>query len=101
MLYALICRDKPAGGLALRLEHRPDHLAYLSSLGEKLRAAGALLGEDGKNPIGSLILIEAASVEEARAAAAADPFAKAGVFESVEVHPWRQSVGVVQVGGAV
>ncbi|WP_088347822.1 MULTISPECIES: YciI family protein [Rhodomicrobium] len=98
MLYVLICKDKPVDGLALRLATRPEHLAYLSSLGEKLRAGGALLDEDGKNPIGSLILIEAATLEEARAIAQGDPFAKAGVFASVEVHPFRQSVGAVQVG---
>jgi hypothetical protein len=37
MLYALICTDKP-DGLATRLEKRPEHVAYLKSLGETLNS---------------------------------------------------------------
>ena len=98
MLYVLICKDLPGEGLARRLKARPDHLAYLESLGEKLRAAGGLLSEDGKEPRGSMIIINADSLEEARAVAAADPYAKAGVFAHVEIHPWRQAVGSVSLG---
>lgn len=98
MLYLLICKDKPGEGLARRVETRPDHLAYLSSLGDKVRIGGAFLSDDGKEPRGSVIVIEADSLDEARAMAAADPFAKAGVFESVEIHPWRQAAGVVPIG---
>jgi uncharacterized protein YciI len=98
MLYVLICKDLPGEGLARRLRARPDHLAYLDSLGEKVRAAGGLLSEDGTEPRGSLIIIEAGSLDEARAIAAADPYAKAGVFADVEVHPWRQAVGAVSLG---
>ena len=98
MLYVLICKDLPGEGLARRAAARPDHLAYLGSLGEKVRAAGGLLSEDGNEPCGSLIILEADSLDEARAIAAADPYAKAGVFADVEVHPWRQAVGTVSLG---
>jgi uncharacterized protein len=37
---------------------------------------------------GSLVVIEAASLEAAREIAAADPFAKAGLFETVAIRPW-------------
>ena len=37
---------------------------------------------------GSLVVIEAASLEAAREIAAGDPFAKAGLFASVEIRPW-------------
>ncbi len=98
MLFVLICKDLPSEGPARRAAARPDHLAYLESLGDKLRAAGGLLSEDGKEPRGSLIIIEAGSLHEARAIAAADPYAKAGVFADVEIHPWRQAVGAVSLG---
>ena len=39
MLFALICTDKP-DGLAIRKANRPEHLAYLESLGETLVFAG-------------------------------------------------------------
>jgi len=37
---------------------------------------------------GSLIVIEAASPLAARDIAVGDPFAKAGLFASVEIRPW-------------
>jgi uncharacterized protein YciI len=87
MLFALICTDKP-DSLAVRMAHRPDHVAYLQSLGDALVFAGPFLEEDGKTMCGSLIVIEAASLDAARAVAAGDPFAKVGLFASVEIRPW-------------
>jgi uncharacterized protein YciI len=98
MLYVLICKDLPGEGLARRLAARANHLAYLESLGAKLRAAGGLLSDDGAEPRGSLIIIEAGNLAEAQAIAADDPYTKAGVFADVEIHPWRQAVGAVSIG---
>ncbi|HSD92059.1 MAG TPA: YciI-like protein [Methyloceanibacter sp.] len=92
MLFALICTDKP-DGLPIRLENRPAHMAYLKSLGDSLKFAGPFLKEDGKTMCGSLVMIEAPSPEAARAIAAADPFAKAGLFETVEIKPWLWVLG--------
>jgi uncharacterized protein YciI len=41
------------------------------------------------NPCGSLLVVEAADRAEAEAFAAADPYAKAGLFESVAIRPFR------------
>lgn len=87
MLYALISTDKP-DSLAVRMANRPDHVAYLQSLGETLVFAGPFIMEDGATMNGSLIVVEAASLEAARTIAAGDPFAKAGLFASVEIRPW-------------
>jgi uncharacterized protein len=87
MLYAIICTDNP-DSLAVRQANRPEHLAYLEGLGGKLKAAGPFLDESGE-PNGSLIVIEADSVADAKAAAALDPYAKAGLFARVEVRPWN------------
>jgi uncharacterized protein YciI len=91
MLYALICTDK-AGALPLRKEKRPEHVAHLKSLGETLIFAGPFTGEDGESMNGSLVVIEAASLAEARQIAESDPFFKHGVFESIEVRPWLWTV---------
>ncbi|TIN51131.1 MAG: hypothetical protein E5X95_05360, partial [Mesorhizobium sp.] len=40
-------------------------------------------------PDGSLVMIEAPDMAGAQALAAADPYAKAGLFESVEIRPWN------------
>jgi uncharacterized protein YciI len=87
MLYAVICTDKP-DSLAVRQTNRPQHVAYLEGLGSKLKAAGPFLDEAG-DPTGSLVIIEAETRAEAEAAAAGDPYAKAGVFARVEVRPWK------------
>ena len=87
MLYALICTDKP-NGLAIRKANRPDHLAFLESLGDTLVFAGPFTEEDGQTMNGSLIVVEASSLEAAQTISAGDPFAKAGIFASVEIRPW-------------
>lgn len=89
MLFALICNDKP-GHLQVRLDTRPDHVAFLNDLNAKgtLKFAGPFLDGDGK-PNGSLVVIEAADANAAKAIGDADPYAKAGLFISVEVRPWN------------
>lgn len=89
MLYALFCIDKP-DSLAVRMENRPAHLEHLKSLGDDLWAAGPLLDDAGENPIGSLVVIEAASTMDAFNFAENDPYAKAGLFENVTVRPWKK-----------
>lgn len=87
MLYALICTDKP-GSLAARKEHRSEHLAYLKSLGEALVFAGPFTAPDGQTMNGSLIVIEASSLDAAQKISAADPFSKLGIFANVDIRPW-------------
>ena len=91
MLFAAICTDKP-GSLAVRKANRPEHFAYLKSLGEALVLAGPFTEPDGESMNGSLIVVEAASLDEARALIEGDPFAKAGIFAQVEIRPWRWSI---------
>jgi uncharacterized protein YciI len=89
MLFALICKDKP-GSLQVRLDTRPEHVAFLEGLNgeKKLAFAGPFLDADGK-PDGSLVVVEAPDLAAAKALSAADPYAKAGLFESVEIRPWN------------
>lgn len=87
MLFAFICTDKP-DHLQVRLDMRADHLAYLKGLGDGLKFAGPFLGSDGK-PNGSLVVISAGDRSAAEAIAAADPYAKAGLFASVDIRPWN------------
>ena len=93
MLYVIICHDNPASRPGMRVETRPAHLAYLESLGGKLRLAGPMFGDDGASVIGSMIVIEADSLDATRTIASADPYAKAGLFSGVEIRAWKQVVG--------
>ena len=87
MLYAMIAKDKP-GTAEKRQAVRPVHLQHLDGLGQQLRLAGALLDETG-TPEGSLVVIEAETIEAAQAIFNADPFVSEGIFASVEIKPWR------------
>jgi uncharacterized protein YciI len=87
MLFALLCTDKP-NSLDLRMQVRPEHLTYLESLGSALKAAGPFTSDEGQ-PIGSLVIIEAADRAAAEVMAANDPYAKAGLFAAVEIKPWK------------
>ena len=89
MLFAFICRDKP-GSQQLRLDTRPPHVEGLNGINAegRLAFAGPFLDADGKSD-GSLVVVKAETVEEARALAEADPYARAGLFASVEIRPWN------------
>ena len=90
MLYAMIAKDAP-GKAQLRTDTRPVHLDHLNSLGDKLVFAGALL-DANEQPEGSLVILQAETLDEARKMAEADPFVAAGVFGSVEVIRWRVAI---------
>ena len=87
MLYALICTDKPDAG-ELRQIVRPEHVAYLTGLGSALKAAGPFTDDEGK-PTGSLIIVEAEDRDAAGQIANNDPYAKAGLFRSVEIRGFK------------
>jgi uncharacterized protein YciI len=87
MLFAISCQDKP-GALDLRLATRPTHLEYLDGQAEVIVQGGPVLDAEGK-PCGSLLLVDVADEAAAKALAAGDPYAKAGLFESVTIKPFR------------
>ncbi|HEX3349100.1 MAG TPA: YciI family protein [Acetobacteraceae bacterium] len=87
MLFALICTDRP-GALDLRLATRPQHLAYLQTYAQKLVYAGALLDLDNR-PSGSLLIVDVEDRAAAEGFAEGDPYAKASLFESAVIRPYR------------
>ncbi len=51
---------------------------------------GPLLSEDGERPVGSLLIMAFDDQGQARAFAEGDPYAQAGLFESVTIRPFRK-----------
>ena len=84
-MFAIICTDKP-GSLALRQATRPAHLDYAAANGVVF--GGPLLDKTGQ-PCGSMLVIEAESHAQAAAFAAADPYAKAGLFAETTIRGFR------------
>jgi hypothetical protein len=87
-IFAIHCIDKPMQQ-ALRQATRPDHLAWLERALDRVVVAGPLLDESGQ-PIGSMLLMRFPDYNAAVAFAAEDPYARAGLFQSVAVTAWRQ-----------
>ncbi len=87
MLFVLICTDKP-GSLDLRLATRAQHIAYLKTYKSRIVQAGPMLDQDGR-PCGSLLMIDVADRAEAEGFAAADPYSRSLLFESVVIRPYR------------
>jgi uncharacterized protein YciI len=87
MHFTIQCVDKP-DSLELRMATRPSHLDYLKANIARLVLVGPVLDGEGK-PRGSLYVVDVADRAEAEALAANDPYAKAGLFESVVVRPLR------------
>lgn len=91
MHFAVICKDRP-GGLELRARTRADHLVYLEPYRDRILFAGPFLAAGSDNSVGGLIVIDLPDLDAARAFAGGDPYAVAGLFETVEVLPWRKVI---------
>ena len=93
MLFVITAIDKP-GSLETRMANRAAHLKYLADAGDRIKLAGPMLSEgDDPKPIGSLIIIDAASEGAVRLFAQNDPYASAEVFESVTIRPYKAVTG--------
>lgn len=90
MLVVLTCLDK-AEHLETRMANREAHLAYAKA-SAALVSGGPFLDGDGKM-YGSMVVLDVESLAEAEAWAANDPYAKAGLFQSVEIRQWKKVLG--------
>lgn len=88
MLFAIIAIDKP-GAFDTRKATREAHLAWLKTLGSQVKLGGPFLDSSQSIMNGSLFIIESENEAMAKALAAGDPYAKAGLFQQVEIRPWR------------
>ena len=90
MRVALICKDKP-DSLHIRLDTRAAHLDHIKSSGV-VEMAGPFLSETGEM-CGSLVVLEVETLAQAQDWAARDPYALAGLFESVQITEWKKVIG--------
>ena len=100
MWYVIYSKDRD-DSLQGRSGARADHLARLNTLLNegRLLLAGPRPAIDAEDPgpagfQGSLVVAWFDSLDDARAWADADPYARAGVYESVEVTPFKRVMPV-------
>ena len=70
------------GSLPLRQRFLDDHHSQVI-------VCGSLLSDDDATWVGGIMLAEAPDRAAVEALTASDPFAQAGLYESVEIHRWR------------
>ena len=88
MFFAIVCWDRPnAGELRERTHH--SHLEYLKTHADRMHVGGPFESAEGAI-VGTLFVIDAVDEADARAFVDAEPFHKAGIFESSRLRRWRQ-----------
>ena len=90
MLFVVTAIDKE-NALALRMANREAHFAYARETGV-IKLGGPFLNAR-EEMAGSLIIFEAADLEAAKKWHANDPYVKAGLFSSIDVRPYRLTIG--------
>lgn len=88
MHFIIHCTDKPDSA-NLRATNRPDHVDFLKRHRDSIFVAGPTLTRDGEGMNGSLLIVDFPDRAAVNAFAAADPYASAGLFESVVIKPWK------------
>ncbi|MDO8608438.1 MAG: YciI family protein [Phaeospirillum sp.] len=88
-MFAVHCKDKP-GHLQTRLDNRAAHLEYMKANIDKIVIGGPLQTDDRQGMIGSLLVLDFTDRAALDAFLADDPYAKAGLFESVTATPFKK-----------
>lgn len=90
-LYAIVTRDKPGAG-AVRKEKLMQHLAHVEKVLDRIAVAGPLR-DDAGNFVGSLLVVKAESVEDARAFLEQDPYFRADIWDRIEISAFNAAAG--------
>jgi uncharacterized protein YciI len=89
MLWAIL-RVAAPNFAAMREKGLQAHLDYLQSQKKILVVSGATVTDDGKEFVGSLLIVNVGSRAEAQAFVDGDPFTKAGLFTNVTITRMRK-----------
>ena len=91
--FILFCLDKP-DALSVRMGAREAHLAWARERLHEIKLGGPFLDANGEMA-GSLIIVDVADLAAAKAWNAADPYTQAGLWASVDIRPFRVTLGGV------
>lgn len=95
MLYAVWATDRP-GMLAERQRVRELHRARLRDPGPhpvRVVQAGVTLDDAAEAMNGTLLIVQAQSLAAVQAFVDGDPYVAAGVYDRIEIRPWRCGLG--------
>jgi uncharacterized protein len=93
MPWLIIAQDSPQARAA-----RADkaimaaHWEYEQSIRDRILCAGSLRTDDGATPVGSLLILDVKTREEALALVEADPGTKAGLKHGMTILRWTKAI---------
>lgn len=96
MHFVVFATDR-AGCLAVREAARPAHRAYLRSLNKysvRVVLAGPTFSNSGTGMNGTMLVLDADSIQEVADFVAGDPYSKAGLFEKIDIRMWLCGLAV-------
>lgn len=93
MAWLVIAEDGP-NGPRLRADRAlmAAMWAWELSVKDRVLAAGSLRSDDGATPVGSLMILDVPTRDEALALVAEDPATKAGLRGEVTVRFWNRAI---------
>jgi len=92
MLFVAICVDK-ANHLELRKRTRESHLEYMASLGDTVKIGGRIMSGPDDTPSGSILFIEAETIEEVSDILDKDPYNQVELFKHCAIEPFAPGFG--------
>ena len=97
-LFAVLAWDV-ADSATPRLAARDDHFAHIATVVDRIAVAGPLKDAAGR-AVGSLLVFDVETADEAEALLKRDPYYLAGVWARFEIHPFLAAAGQ-WVGGTI
>jgi uncharacterized protein len=92
VLFVIHGIDKP-GHASVRAEARQRHFEYVRGFAEHVVIGGPTVDEADEQMTGSVLVVDFADLAAAQAFVDGDPYSDVGLFETVTVSRWRQSLG--------
>ena len=93
MAWMIVSEDSERGAELRRDRALMDaHWAYEQSIKERILCAGSLRSDDGMTPIGSLLVLDVATREDALALFTADPATQSGLRRNVVIRRWNKAI---------
>lgn len=91
VLYIIHGTDDLRKSARIRAERLADHLAYLEQHRDLIVLGGARLAKDGATRIGSTLILNVTSREQAVEFSENEPFRRAGLYRGVEIDRMRRA----------
>ncbi|MEE4212545.1 MAG: YciI family protein [Parvularcula sp.] len=92
--FLVICRDASSGNAAaLRRDHLEGHLAHVEAHWQRYVTAGPIRNPGEEALSGSVFLVLAKDKADAEALMAGDPYVSSGLYGSMDVFEFTNSIG--------